>query len=867
MGFTSVGIGSTANYGFLQFFGTPNTLCWTANGTVGIGTTNPGAPLYLFAASTGLPNGIMSVFSSSILSSTASSYDILQRWYESSSNASFVDLMWVRGSTGSNWETTSQRFQAKTDGTWQSFIEFNGPNNNYGVTIGTGSSTSNPNSVPGVLYVKQGGLVGIGMTNPATTLHITQTLGITSYYSTFGTASAMPAQLILETPTTHRLYMGSYYTPGQSEVSVIQSSAYFSSTDHAGVLLLNPNGGLVGIGGTNIPGYTLDVSGSSSALGLSATRSTAGISGSGRISYYNGTNSVLYWLLGSISSSVGAFGGSIDINGDLVRIDTALKNVQFGCSVNYGNFTVNRSSASGSTGTTNGNIVVYRNTTTSFYDVYLVFASASSFVGDIIYSNASFMYLTPNFVAAPSPSGTYLLVVDHSVNTYMAITNSGYVGIGTAAPTAPLHVYDALGVSLSNTAAVNYTQSAILGFNFGGGTGVGTRDSFRILSQTVNRDNGAGPTFFDYGAQADLVFQRKTNNLYSGGANDMTYTEVMRIGGATGNVGIGTIAPIYRLQIEQGFSNNSNGLFISNTNYGSMQGLNISMVNAGSGNFNSYAALQGFTSGVAAGSTPICLQPSSGNVGIGTTNPGYPLQIGGSANYTYGVSWYYGGSGQVNQGGNVTSQVSLFLAQWGVTGAAWGVTSDRRIKTNIEPVSNILDIIQQVNVVKYDYIDPQYGREECSVIAQDLQAVFPNAINITTDYVPNIFKICSHVQHEDVVTLSVTLASTSDNIADIKVGSTLKMMISDDGKTERDVIVSILSVSFTEHTIQVSSWENYDEHSAVFVYGTEVKNFLSVDKPQLGVMALQGVKELQQIVIQQEERITKLEALIAKLTS
>jgi hypothetical protein len=45
MGFTSVGTGSTANYGFLQFFGTSNTLCWTANGTVGIGTAAPVAVL------------------------------------------------------------------------------------------------------------------------------------------------------------------------------------------------------------------------------------------------------------------------------------------------------------------------------------------------------------------------------------------------------------------------------------------------------------------------------------------------------------------------------------------------------------------------------------------------------------------------------------------------------------------------------------------------------------------------------------------------------------------------------------------------------------------------------------------------------
>lgn len=45
IGFTSVGIGSTANYGFLQFLGTSNTLCWTANGTVGIGTSSPVALL------------------------------------------------------------------------------------------------------------------------------------------------------------------------------------------------------------------------------------------------------------------------------------------------------------------------------------------------------------------------------------------------------------------------------------------------------------------------------------------------------------------------------------------------------------------------------------------------------------------------------------------------------------------------------------------------------------------------------------------------------------------------------------------------------------------------------------------------------
>jgi hypothetical protein len=182
-----------------------------SSGFVGIGTNNPGAPFYLFAASTGLANGVMSVFSSSILSSTAGSYDIIQRWYESSSNASFVDLMWVRQSTGVDWQTASQRFQARTDAYWQGFIEFNGTNNNYGVTIGAGTSTSNPNSVPGVLYVKTGGLVGIGSATPTASLDVpgTTKFGILGTGITLGGANFKVA-ITADTNGYNPLAMGAY---------------------------------------------------------------------------------------------------------------------------------------------------------------------------------------------------------------------------------------------------------------------------------------------------------------------------------------------------------------------------------------------------------------------------------------------------------------------------------------------------------------------------------------------------------------------------------------------------------------------------------------------------------------------------------
>ena len=123
--------------------------------------------------------------------------------------------------------------------------------------------------------------------------------------------------------------------------------------------------------------------------------------------------------------------------------------------------------------------------------------------------------------------------------TWLSVSNSGAVGIGTNTAIAPLHVFNAQGMSLASSVAVNYTQSSLLGFNYGGGATNGTRDSFQITTSVVNRDNGLGP-YFDKGAQADLVFQRKTTATYAGAASDKTYTEVMRIGGATGNVGVGT---------------------------------------------------------------------------------------------------------------------------------------------------------------------------------------------------------------------------------------------------------------------------------------------------------------------------------------
>jgi hypothetical protein len=93
----------------------------------------------------------------------------------------------------------------------------------------------------------RGGNVGIGITNPATLLHINANNPYTSAFS-----NPLSSGLIVGTSTgSQRLYLGSYYTAGVGSVCAIQSSDYYSDTDHGGPLLLNQLGGNVGIGTTN----------------------------------------------------------------------------------------------------------------------------------------------------------------------------------------------------------------------------------------------------------------------------------------------------------------------------------------------------------------------------------------------------------------------------------------------------------------------------------------------------------------------------------------------------------------------------------------------------------------------------------------
>ena len=255
------------------------------------------------------------------------------------------------------------------------------------------------------LTVLQNGYIGIGTANSQAPLHINQSLSSASFYNTFGIASTMPAQLILETPNIHRLYMGSYYTGGQGEVSVIQSSSYFNSTDHAGTLLLNPNGGNVGVGTTSTA-YPLHVVGNINLTGSILYNGVAIATGAGSI-WNTGAGGVAYYNGGNVGIGTATPGFRLVAdNGSTAGIHTVLQASSIGSGTTV-SILLGKSLAANNCGT--------------FLWNHIADGSAANYVGIGYYSG------------------------DNRLN----VTCSGNVGIGL---TAPGYALDVVGTIQSQTA-------------------------------------------------------------------------------------------------------------------------------------------------------------------------------------------------------------------------------------------------------------------------------------------------------------------------------------------------------------------------------------------------------------------------------
>lgn len=101
----------------------------------------------------------------------------------------------------------------------------------------------------------------------------------------------------------------------------------------------------------------------------------------------------------------------------------------------------------------------------------------------------------------------------------------------------------------------------------------------------------------------------------------------------------------------------------------------------------------------------------AGNVGIGTTNPNFKLDVNGDTNIAPGASLRFGGSAICTSAGCTSP-------------------SDRRLKKDITPLQAPLQKILKLQGVSYEYINKVsfINKKQIGFIAQDVESVFPEVV-------------------------------------------------------------------------------------------------------------------------------------------
>jgi hypothetical protein len=117
------------------------------------------------------------------------------------------------------------------------------------------------------------------------------------------------------------------------------------------------------------------------------------------------------------------------------------------------------------------------------------------------------------------------------------------------------------------------------------------------------------------------------------------------------------------------------------------------------------------------------LQTAGGAAFVESTTSDGPLTQFVNINGTITNGYRYC-SFRLNSGATEKGTITI---NTGTNQVNYNQTSDRRLKTNIQPSASALGVLAQVEVVSFDMIEG--GHTNFGVIAQDLEAVFPEAVS------------------------------------------------------------------------------------------------------------------------------------------
>lgn len=455
--------------------------------------------------------------------------------------------------------------------------------------------------------------------------------------------------------------------------------------------------------------------------------------------------------------------------------------------------------------------------------------------GLLIYNTANTGDVTPGYYFY---SGSAWIKLDAGLwgyNLEDKIFTNYNVGIGTTSPSTQLE----LEISSSGTPTYNFFRAG----NAGGDNL--PQVQFSIENSAVNMFEIFGKT----------------------GLNSLA--SLMSFNLSNGNVGIGTTSPLSKLSVVGGAFTTNGGL--TNTSSrpalgtsriaGEIAGVGSSLgaddgflrLSAGGGSSSSvksfidlsgYSTVTDMLANIVFGTegTERMRINNAGNVGIGTTSPRYPLEVGpetaydisGTYNNNYmrfSVNTAAGTAPEAATDGNGLHDASIFAQGSIMTAQHFKAISDKRVKENIAEIDNSLKLLGQLRPVTYRMKDQvKYGlKTHYGFIAQEVEKIIPEAVSTGIGDIP-ILKPFDQVDFEDGVEYTL-IVKDGDIITEQKYTSAMQ-------RPSGEIVVKSMTIN----------------------------DFKSLTYDMIFTLAVDAIQEQQNLIDDQQKQIDELQQKITELS-
>ena len=395
--------------------------------------------------------------------------------------------------------------------------------------------------------------------------------------------------------------------------------------------------------------------------------------------------------------------------------------------------------------------------------------------GDIIMTTGTSLL---NKASTENSSG----LVSSSDNERFRISGqTGYIGMGTNAPSANLHVYNPLAYTTFTT---KIPSQVIIG---GGSYTSGGTQNGRLYLGNLSDGNGTLS-----------IIQSSLFNSFTNIDNGQN----LAINPLGGNVGMGTTTITHQLNVYGNVAGEA-GMRIQNGNNANTASSVILLQNEDTTK-SCRLFINSSTRSTDGGANTATLRNDKGALRIQTSNiKGITID---------------------DPNGNVTIQGNLTVQ------GTFSNSSDKRIKKNISSVTDSLTHLHSLRPVSFDYIDSTVGKPNTlGFIADEVKHVLPQSINYTKGFVPNILQSLPYQRQNQYVVITY---SHPDMIADKKV----KII-----QHDQESIAHIISTTSSHITLQLDSIE---DTPTLFLYGTEVDDFKAIDHHMIMSLTVSAVQEL-----------------------